>query len=82
MNSLIYDNVKRGVTPDIDRFFEVKDELMKSGAQAVILGCTELSIIKRDFDTGSGVLDVTEVLARASVLACGKPLREEYRRLI
>jgi aspartate racemase len=82
VNSLIYDFVKRGITPDIDLFFEVKDELMNNGAQAVILGCTELSILKRDFDTGSNVLDVTEVLARASVLACGKPLRKEFERLI
>ena len=82
VNTLIYDNVKRGVTPNISLFFDVKDELMKDGAEAVVLGCTELSLIKRDFDTGNGVLDVTEVLARASVLACDKPLRKAYERLI
>ena len=82
VSSLIYDCVKKGITPDVDMFYDVKNELMKDGAEAVILGCTELSLIKRDFDTGDGVLDATEVLARASVLACEKPLREDYKRLI
>ena len=46
-----------------------------------LLGCTELSIIKRDCDTGRGVLDVMEVLAQQSVIECGK-LKPEYNNLI
>lgn len=77
VNSLIYDNIKRGLPPEEKNFFAVKDELLSNGANAVILGCTELSLIKRDLDTGKNVLDITEVLAKASVLACGRELSKE-----
>ena len=80
--SLIYDNVKAGVPLDMARFRAVGQELFASGAEAIILGCTELSLIKRDFDIGSGYIDAMEVLARSAVLACGKPLKPEYQSLI
>ena len=67
--------------PQIDKFFEVKQMLQDGGAEVVLLGCTELSIIKRDCDTGRGVLDVMEVLAQQSVIECGK-LKPEYNNLI
>lgn len=80
--SLIYDNVKAGVQPDMAKFRAVGQELFDAGAEAIILGCTELSMIKRDFAIGPGYIDAMEVLAQSSVLACGKPLKNEYRDLI
>lgn len=80
--SLIYDNVKAGIPADMEKFHAVGKELFGSGAQAIILGCTELSMIKRDFEIGSGYIDAMEVLAQSAVLACGKPLKNEYRDLI
>lgn len=79
---LIYENVKAGKTPEMDRFRRVQKELMDCGAEVIILGCTELSIIKRDYCNGPGFIDVMEVLARESVLRCGKKLRPEYENLI
>lgn len=79
--SLIYNDIKAGKKPQIDKFFEVKQMLQDGGAEVVLLGCTELSIIKRDCDTGRGVLDVMEVLAQQSVMECGK-LKPEYYNLI
>lgn len=67
---LIYENVKAGKLADMPLFFEVKEELLDKGAEIVILGCTELSVIKRDNDVGEKVLDVLDVLAKASVKAC------------
>lgn len=64
------------------RFFRVQKELTDCGAQVILLGCTELSIIKRDEHIGAGFLDVMEVLARASVLGCGKKLKGEYECLL
>lgn len=78
---LIYENVKAGRPVEISRFEEVSGQLFKEGAQAVLLGCTELSLIKRDHPVGPGILDVMEVLARKAVLSCGH-LKEEYERLI
>lgn len=79
--SLIYDDVKQGNAPDMESFFAVKHELCERGAEVVLLGCTELSVIKRDHDTGDGVLDVLEVLVKSAVTACGKNVRPRYEKL-
>ena len=79
VTSLIYDCVKRGIVPDMDSFRLVKDELRQKGAEVILLGCTELSVIKKEHDTGDGVLDVMEVLASSAVKACGKKLSPHLR---
>lgn len=79
---LIYKNVKAGKRAEMDRFRRVQQELVSNGAQVILLGCTELSLIKRDEEIGPGFLDIMEVLAQQSVLRCGKTLREEYEGLI
>lgn len=78
---LIYDNIKAGLSPELDCLEQADRELKDRGAQAIILGCTELSVVKRDFPLGPEYLDALDALARRSVLDCGK-LREEYRSLI
>ena len=79
---LIYKNVKAGKPAQMDRFRAVQQELLDCGAEVIILGCTELSIIKREVAIGPGFLDIMEVLARESILRCGKKLRPEYEFLI
>ena len=79
---LIFENVKAGKPAEMDRFFAAAEDLRQQGAQVIILGCTELSLIKRDHPIGAGFVDAMEVLARQSVLACGKPLKKEYDCLI
>lgn len=78
---LIYDQVKAGIQPDLALFETVKEQLHSKGAQVVVLGCTELSMLKKEFSLGDGILDALEVLAQESVIACGKPLKPEYRTL-
>lgn len=80
--SLIYDCVKAGLPADMEKFRAVSDALRGAGCDAVILGCTELSIIKRDNDIGGGYLDALEVLARTAVLTCGKKLKPAYDSLL
>lgn len=80
--SLIYDCVKAGEPADMAKFRTVSAALRAEGCDAIILGCTELSIIKRDNDIGSGYLDALEVLARAAILACGKKLKPKYNSLL
>ena len=80
--SLIYDNVKAGRPADMDKFCAVSEALRAEGCDAIILGCTELSIIKRDNEIGSGYLDALEVLAHAAILACGKKIKPEYDSLL
>lgn len=79
---LIFNNVKAGKPAEMDRFFAAAADLRSQGAEAIILGCTELSLIKRDHPIGAGFIDAMEVLAQQSVLVCDKPLKQEYRCLI
>lgn len=79
---LIYSNIKANRPAEMDRFHAVRRELQDMGAQAIILGCTELSLIKRDEDIGAGFIDAMEVLAQQSVIRCGGALKSEYNCLI
>lgn len=78
---IIYNNVKAGRRVDMDRFQQIEEELHEKGAEVIILGCTELSMISRDEKLGHGYLDAMEVLARAAVLRCGD-LKPKYHRLL
>ena len=79
---LIFDCIKANRSADMERFYLVEEELRDKGAEVIILGCTELSLIKRDHDIGPGFLDALEVLAQRSVIRCGARIKEEYRCLI
>jgi aspartate racemase len=78
---LIYQNVKASRPVELDRFERVSAAMREAGCAVSILGCTELSLIKRDYPV-TGCIDVLEVLARAAILRCGKPLDEDYMDLI
>lgn len=78
---IIYENVKAGLPIEQALFDAVAKELFDKGAEVVLLGCTELSMVKRNHEIGNRFLDVMEVLARQAVLACGC-LKEEYRHLL
>lgn len=71
---VIYEQIKAGKQPDVNAFLEIGNSLKKRGAQKLLLGCTELSLIKRDYRDriGKDYLDVLEVLAIAAVRNCTK----------
>lgn len=76
--SLIYDNVKVGKPVNQADFTAVIDHLLEDcGADCVVLGCTELSVLYNQFDTPSVVFDSTESLARATVTYAGARLRPD-----
>lgn len=79
--TIIYDQVKAGIPADLQLFHGICGQLRRQGAQVVILGCTELSLLKKQADLGDGILDVLDVLAKESVIACGKPVKPEYQKL-
>lgn len=78
---LIYENVKAGKKLELPVFEEVSGELLKKGAQVILLGCTELSLLKRDYELEPMYLDVMEILARKAVLSC-KKLSAQYEELL
>ncbi len=79
---LIYRDIKAGKKPDMALFAQIRKSLFDAGAQVIILACTELSLIKKDYPIGPGFIDAMEVLAQQAVLYCGAELKEEYRSLI
>ena len=80
--SIIYDDIKANKPYDIDGFKKVESELREAGAQVIILGCTELSLIKKDGKTGPGFLDAMEVLAIRSIELSGASVKAEYKNLL
>lgn len=79
---LIYGDVKKNRPANMNSFAVIRDELLDRGAEVIILGCTELSMIKWDEKIGPGFIDAMEVLAASCVTACGKPLSEAGKNLI
>lgn len=69
---VIYDDIKAGRAPDMERFNYVAQDLFIAGCQRLILGCTELSLIKRDGLLDERFVDSMDALAEAAILACGK----------
>lgn len=80
--SLIYDDIKAGLPANMGKFRRVSDELFDAGCDSVILGCTELSLIKKETPLGHGFLDALEVLSKRCVETCGGKLKGKYRQLI
>ena len=78
---LIYNNIKANNAPEMERFENVVKELKNAGAEVIILGCTELSVIRRMCGLGSGYLDAMELMARCAVEYCGQ-LKPAYKDII
>lgn len=73
VNHIIYDNIKKGVIPDRSELLRVSDAMRRRGCDRIILGCTELSVLKDKTDLGDGFADSLEVLALSAIRLCGKP---------
>lgn len=73
--SVIYDQVKCGKPVDMDMFNSVAYSLVARGAEIIILGCTELSVIKRTEKLTRGFIDPLEILAKTAITACGGKLK-------
>ena len=71
---MIYAGVKAGVHVPAQRLQQAAAHFFQEGCDAVILGCTELSIIKNHGSFDPRYFDVLEILARSSIEACGRML--------
>lgn len=73
ISDIIYGQIKQGKAPDMDAFFKVADGLVEKGCDRIILGCTELSLLKRDGGLSDELfIDSLEVLAYSAIRMCGK----------
>ena len=68
---IIYNQVKKGLPPDLNAFRTVANSLLRQGCEAIILGCTELSLLKK-ISPDPAWIDSLEVLACAAIRLCGK----------
>lgn len=92
---IIYEQVKKGEPVNWESFHIAASSLQERGAEKLILGCTELPLLKKNLVSGGNgmdadiehilkqdCVDVLEVLAQHAVCGAGVPLREEYRDVI
>lgn len=76
---LIYDGVKADGKLDMNVFYEISEHLKNQGAETIVLGCTELSVLKGRYGLGETYLDSLEVTAAAVIKGCGGVLKEAYQ---
>ncbi|MFM1895225.1 MAG: RacD2 [Pseudomonadota bacterium] len=69
LHRVIYEELCNGTLLDDSRtaFLHIIDDLQHAGAEAVILGCTEIGLLVKPGDTRVMLLDTTELHARAAV---------------
>ena len=74
--SMIYDGVKAGMPVERERFDAAVAHLRAKGAGAVLLGCTELSVLRTDLSVDApDVIDSLDALAARTVTPAGGRLR-------
>ena len=74
--SVIYDDVKAGRPVDFLKWQQIINKLEELGCDRIILGCTELSIVKKELNLDEMYIDSLMVLAESAILACGYELNE------
>lgn len=70
IHDVIYDELCRGIISESSRenLVKVVATLAGTGAQAVILGCTEIGLLLREQDAGIPLFDTTRLHAEAAAL--------------
>lgn len=71
---IIYDDVKANGIFNNERFKKVLDYFLQNGCKYVILGCTELSGFKKDFDKNT--IDPMDYLVKAAILSVDKEYKD------
>lgn len=71
---LIYEKVKKGVKVNKQEFYDVLEEYFDNDCDALIMGCTELSVIVRDNDLyfDNRLIDSLKVLVDKTIELSGK----------
>lgn len=71
----IYDRVKKGLPCDQESWARIQAAYRQAGCDAVVMACTELSVIKADEGLGDWYVDPMETLARKVIETAGKTYR-------
>lgn len=86
---IIYEQIKKGTAVNWQMFLELSESLLHRGAEKLVLGCTELPLLKRDIRQAENSaleriltedsIDVLEVLAQHALLTADVALKPEYQ---
>ncbi len=83
VNEIIYEKVKTGEKVTIEEIDPIISHMRAKGCDAVIMGCTELSVVFKDLKLEDKYLDLVDslsVLAGKTVLKSGKKIRKTSYR--
>jgi aspartate racemase len=76
---IIYDDIKSGKPADMNKFNKLVNHLKENGCDGIVLGCTELSILKNDNNLGNDLyIDSLEVLARQTIIKSNRKVKEIF----
>lgn len=69
INTIIFEELCQGKILDEskDKFLQIVDHLVASGAQGIILGCTEIGLLIQQKDVPTPIFDTTELHCQAAV---------------
>lgn len=68
INEIIYGCVKQNKKANMEEFYKVSNNLQNEGAQIIILGCTELSALKKIENIDSLIfIDAMDILAKSTL---------------
>lgn len=70
---IIYQSIKTANAPDLPVFFRIVDSLWQKGCDAIVLGCTELSLLPtQNAEKQYRFIDSLLALTARSIIECGK----------
>lgn len=69
--SVIYDDIKGGKPASREKWDAIEQAMKEAGCDKIILGCTELSIVRQELNLGDDYIDSLIVLAETAIEACG-----------
>jgi aspartate racemase len=72
ISDIIFGQIKQNKPVDMAAFDGVVESLRSRGCEKIVLGCTELSLLKKEGLDDELFVDSLDVLAHRTILACGK----------
>ena len=72
ISRIIFDQIKCGREPDLESFMKIADSLTRRGSELIVLGCTELSLVKKQFPLPEYIVDSLELLALSAISTMGR----------
>ena len=69
VHGIIYDELCQGIIKESskDSYRGIIEEMVRAGAEGIILGCTEIGLLIRDGDASVPIFDTTEIHAKRAV---------------